>query len=190
MSDLFHETAIISPEASVGTGTRIWQHCILTAGAVIGRDCKLAHNVFVENGVRVGDRVTIKDNVVLYDGLDIGDDVFIGPNAVFTNVLNPRAFVSRKTEFLSTTIGQGATIGANATIVCGVEIGAYALVGAGTVVTKPVPAHALVVGNPGRRIGWVGRMGNRLDDQLRCPDTGDLYEERDGVLVRTQDEVI
>lgn len=181
-STFIHPTADVSPDASVGDGSRLWQHCILTAGAKIGAECKLAHNVFVEGPASLGDRVTVKDNVALYDGVVVGDDAFIGPNAVFTNVKNPRSFVPRKDQFLQTVIGRGATIGANATIVCGVRIGAYAMIGAGAVVTKDIPDHALVVGNPSKQVGWVSRNGCRLGDDLRCAETGEMYEEYDGAL--------
>jgi UDP-2-acetamido-3-amino-2,3-dideoxy-glucuronate N-acetyltransferase len=184
MSFVAHPSAEVSPDAVVGDGTRLWQHCIVLKGARIGCDCKLAHNVFVECGVTVGDRVTIKDNVCLYDGLVIGDDVFIGPNAVFTNVRNPRAHVSRKDAFETTVIGRGATIGANATIVCGNTIAEYAMIGAGAVVTKHVPAFALMVGNPARRIGWVSAAGDILQDNLVCPSTGERYGLEGGLLVR------
>jgi UDP-2-acetamido-3-amino-2,3-dideoxy-glucuronate N-acetyltransferase len=170
-----HPTAEISGDATIGDGTRIWQHCIIMGGAQLGRDCKLGHNVFVEGGVLVGDGVVIKDNVCLYQGLVVGDDVFIGPNAVFTNVRTPRAFVSRKSEFEATDISRGATIGANATIVCGNRIGEYAMVGAGAVVTADVPAHALVVGNPARRVAWISRSGEVLGADLICSRTGDKY---------------
>jgi UDP-2-acetamido-3-amino-2,3-dideoxy-glucuronate N-acetyltransferase len=175
VSFVAHPSAEVSKDAAIGTGTRLWQHCIVLAGARIGRDCKLAHNVFVEGGVIVGDRVVIKDNVCLYDGLEIADDVFIGPNAVFTNVRNPRAHVSRKDAFDKTRIGRGATIGANATMVCGNDVADYAMIGAGAVVTKNVPAFALMVGNPARRIGWVSSAGEILKDDLVCPRTGEKY---------------
>lgn len=173
-----HPSAEIAPDAIIGDGTHIWQHCIVLAGARIGRDCRIGHNVFVESVV-VGDRVVIKDNVCLYQGLSIGDDVFIGPNAVFTNVRTPRAFVSRKNEFEPTSIGRGATIGANATIVCGSSIGCYAMVGAGAVVTADIAAHALVAGNPARLIGWVSRSGEVLGLDLVCPRTGERYTVTD-----------
>ena len=172
---VIHPTAEVAPGATVGAGTRIWQHCIILDGAVVGNACKLAHNVFIESGVQVGNRVTIKDNVALYDGVVIEDDVFIGPNAVFTNVSTPRAFIGRKDEFENTSLGRGASVGANATIVCGNNIGAYALIGAGAVIIENVPNHALVVGNPARQIGWVSRAGRKLTDDLRCPESGERY---------------
>lgn len=178
-----HETASVDPGAKIGNGTVIWQHCILMDGAHVGEHCKLAHNVFVEGGVTVGDGVTIKDNVTLYSGLTVKDSVFIGPNAVFTNVKTPRAFLSRKDGFLPTVIGHGATIGANATIVCGITIGAYALVGAGSVVTRDVPDYALVAGNPALQKGWVSKNGCVLDSSLICPETSERYAEDGASLV-------
>ena len=172
-----HPTAEIADGAVIGPGGRIWQHCILLAGAVIGARVSLGHNVFVEGNVRIGDRVKVKDNVALYDGVILEDDVFVGPAAVFTNVANPRAFIEQKDRFEPTRVCRGATIGANATILCGVSIGCYALIGAGAVVTGDVADHALVAGNPGRRIGWVGRTGRRLGDDLVCPQTGTHYTE-------------
>ncbi len=184
MSDaLIHPTAEIQEDARIGSGTRIWQYCIVMAGAVIGAECKLGHNVFVETDVVVGDGVTIKDNVTLYEGVTIGDRAFIGPNAVFTNVRNPRAFISRKQDYQPTIIGEGASIGANATLFCGVTVGRYALVGAGAVVIKDVADHALVAGNPARAIGWVGRAGVRLGDDLACPETGERYEKTESGLM-------
>ena len=170
-----HPTAEIFEGAVVGDGTRIWQHCVILSGAQLGRDCKLGHNVFVEGGVVVGDRVVIKDNVCLYQGLVIAEEAFIGPNAVFTNVRTPRAFVSRKNEFVVTAIGRGATIGANATIVCGNRIGDFAMIAAGAVVTTDVLAHALVAGNPARSLGWVSKSGEILGPNLTCPRTGEKY---------------
>jgi UDP-2-acetamido-3-amino-2,3-dideoxy-glucuronate N-acetyltransferase len=170
-----HVTAEIGKGAVIGDGTRIWQHCIILDGARLGRDCKLGHNVFIENGVSVGDRVVIKDNVCLYHGLEVHDEVFIGPNAVFTNVRTPRAFVSRKDGFEITVIGRGATIGANATIVCGNRVGDFAMIAAGAVVTTDVFAHALVAGNPARSLGWVSKSGEVLGPDLICPRTGEKY---------------
>ena len=179
-----HPSAEIAAGAVIGEGTRVWQHCIVLTGARIGQSCKLGHNIFIEGQVTVGDGVVIKDNVCLYDGLTIGDDVFIGPNAVFTNVSTPRAFVSRKVHFERTVIGRGATIGANATVICGYLIGEYAMVGAGAVVTGNIEPHALVVGNPARRVGWVSRSGEILGADLVCPRTGEKYLVSQSGLVR------
>ena len=179
-----HATAEIADGAKIGKGTRIWQHCIVLSGARIGSNCKLAHNVFVEDGAMIGDRVVIKDNVCVYSGVTIDDDAFIGPNAVFTNVSKPRAFVSRKEEFEPTRIGHGATIGANATIVCGNVIGEHAMIGAGAVVASDVSPFALMAGNPARRVGWVSRSGEVLGPGLRCPRTGEVYlESGDGLAL-------
>ncbi|KAB2884188.1 MAG: N-acetyltransferase [Pseudorhodoplanes sp.] len=174
-----HPTAEIDAGAAVGDGTVFWQQCIVLAGARIGEQCKLAHNVFVEGGARIGNRVTVKDNVALYSGVDLEDDVFVGPNAVFTNVLAPRAFISRKHAFIPTRVGRGASIGANATILCGVSVGEFAMIGAGAVVTRDVKPFALVYGNPARQAGWVSRSGIPLDAELRCPETDERYQETD-----------
>ncbi len=153
----------------VGARTRVWAFAHLLPGAVVGRDCNICDHAFIEGGVRVGDRVTVKNGVQLYDGVTVEDDVFLGPNCIFTNDLTPRAAVKKTADqLLSTEIRRGATVGANATVVCGVTIGECAMVGAGAVVTRTVPAHALVVGSPARVIGWVCSCGRRLDDSLRC----------------------
>lgn len=175
-----HPTAVIDPGAQVGAGTRIWHFCHLMPGAVLGENCVLGQNVYIDNNTRIGNRVKIQNNVSVYNGVELEDEVFLGPSVVFTNVINPRSFIERKDEFRPTRVGKGATIGANATIICGVEIGAYALVGAGAVVTRSVPAYALVTGNPARQTGWVSRAGQKLyfDDQgmAQCPQTGETYK--------------
>lgn len=177
---LIHVSSIVDAGASIGKGTRIWHFCHVLPGTVIGDDCSVGQNCMIGPKVRVGSGCKIQNNVSLYEGVELGDDVFCGPSCVFTNVLNPRAHVSRKSEFAGTKVGRGATIGANATIVCGHAIGEYAFIGAGAVVTKEVPPFALVVGNPGRRIGWVSRSGDRLGADLVCPRTGETYR-LDGV---------
>jgi UDP-2-acetamido-3-amino-2,3-dideoxy-glucuronate N-acetyltransferase len=148
-------------------------------GCELGANCNIGQNVFIAGGVVVGNNVKVQNNVSLYDGVICEDDVFIGPSAVFTNILNPRSAVSRKGKYIPTRVLKGASIGANATIVCGVSIGAYALVGAGAVVTKDVPAHALVVGNPAGQVGWVSKAGNKLNfdkaDRAVCSETGEVY---------------
>lgn len=174
-----HSSSYVDDGASVGEGTRIWFFCHVQAGSTIGRDCILGQNVNIDRGVVVGDRVKIQNNVSVYNGVHVEDDVFLGPSCVFTNVINPRAFVERKTEFRATRVGRGATIGANATVVCGHDVGAYAMVGAGAVVTRPVAPYALVLGVPARRVGWVCRCGDRLDfagaSETRCGSCGDGY---------------
>lgn len=170
-----HESSSVSKEAKIGTGTSIWQNCIIQDDVVIGENCNIGANVFIEKGVRIGNGVKIKNNIAIYSGVEIADDVFLGPNCVFTNVINPRAFISRKHEFKKTRVGKGATIGANATIICGHNIGEYAMVGAGTVVAHDVPDYNLVVGNPDKLLGYVCQCGCRLDEQLICDECGKAY---------------
>ena len=171
-----HESASVSPEAQIGEGTSIWQNCIIQDDVVIGENCNIGANVFIEKGVRIGNGVKIKNNIAIYSGVVIEDDVFLGPNCVFTNVINPRAFISRKHEFRKTIVGKGATIGANATIICGHNIGEYAMVGAGAVVAHNVDAYNLVVGNPDKLFGYVCQCGCRLNDQLICTECGKEYQ--------------
>ncbi len=180
MSDFYqHPTAIIDEGAQIGKGSKVWHFCHIMGGARIGEDCSLGQNVFVANGVELGNNVKVQNNVSIYEGVVCEDDVFLGPSMVFTNVLNPRSAVNRKNEYRRTLVGQGASIGANATIVCGHDIGAYAFIGAGAVVTKTVPAYALMVGNPARQIGWMSQHGERLEfdenDRAICPGSGRQY---------------
>ncbi|AOB24895.1 MULTISPECIES: O-antigen biosynthesis protein WlbB [Bordetella] len=176
-----HPTAIVDDGARIGANSRIWHWVHICGGAEIGAGCSLGQNVFVGNRVRIGDRVKIQNNVSVYDNVFLEDDVFCGPSMVFTNVYNPRAAIERKNEYRDTLVRQGATLGANCTIVCGATVGRYAFVGAGAVVNKDVPDFALVVGVPARQIGWMSRHGEQLDlpltgnGQARCPHTGDLY---------------
>jgi UDP-2-acetamido-3-amino-2,3-dideoxy-glucuronate N-acetyltransferase len=179
MSDVFvHESSYVDDGAVVGRGTKIWHFSHVMPGAVIGERCNLGQNVVVMPGTRIGDNVKIQNNVSIYEGVELEDDVFCGPSCVFTNVINPRSHVPRKTEYRRTLVRRGASIGANATVVCGVTLGEYCLVGAGAVVTADVPAFALVVGVPARRIGWVCQCGERLavaDGAARCATCGAGY---------------
>lgn len=180
---MIHESATVASGAQIGDGTSIWQNCIIQDDVVIGENCNIGANVFVEKGVRIGNGVKIKNNIAIYSGVEIGDDVFLGPNCVFTNVINPRAFISRKHEFKTTKVGKGATIGANATIVCGHEIGKYAMIGAGTVVTHDVPDYCLVVGNPDQLLGYVCQCGCRLNEKLICAECGKKYNKTDKGII-------
>jgi len=158
-----HESSYIDEDVEIGEGTKIWHFCHILKGSKIGQNCVLGQNVMVGPAVKIGNNVKIQNNVSVYNGVEIEDDVFCGPSMVFTNVINPRAFIERKHEFRKTLVKRGTTIGANATIVCGVTIGEYAFIGAGAVVTKDVPPYALVVGVPARQIGWVCECGVRLE---------------------------
>lgn len=180
---MIHATATVDPGAVLGEGTKVWHYTHVSAGATIGRDCVLGQNVFVAPGVVIGDRVRIQNNVSVYDGVVLEDDVFCGPSCVFTNVRNPRAALSRHGRFDRTLVRRGATIGANATIVCGGVLGRHAFVAAGAVVTaSEVPDYALMLGVPARRDGWMSRHGERLPASLVCPVSGLRYREVAGVL--------
>lgn len=170
-----HPTSIVDDGASIGIGTRIWHWSHIMTGASVGSNCNIGENAFIESGVCLGDNVKVKNNVALYTGLVCEDDVFIGPNAVFTNVANPRSFIERKDKFLRTVIRRGATVGANATIVCGNDIGEYAFVGAGSVVTRSIPAYTMVVGNPARFYSYVCSCGYKLDERYTCVECGRRY---------------
>ncbi len=178
-----HPSAIVADGALIGAGTKIWHFCHVMAKARLGERCVLGQNVMVGPDVVIGDGCKLQNNVAVYTGVTLEDEVFCGPSCVFTNVLTPRAFVERKNEFLPTLVKRGATIGANATVICGVTIGRYAMIGAGAVVTRDVRDHALVVGNPGRERGWVSRTGDVLGADLKCPRTGEFYRETDHGLV-------
>ncbi|WP_420461037.1 acyltransferase [Neolewinella sp.] len=172
-----HPTAVVDEGARIGAGSKVWHFCHLMPDCELGEDCSLGQNVFVAGGVRLGRGCRVQNNVSLYAGLEVGEGVFIGPSAVFTNVRNPRAGVDRRGQYATTVVERGVTIGANATIVCGVRLHEYAFVGAGAVVTKDVPAYALVVGTPARRVGWMSRAGNRLvfdgAGYAGCNDSGE-----------------
>jgi UDP-2-acetamido-3-amino-2,3-dideoxy-glucuronate N-acetyltransferase len=186
MSDYFvHESSYVDDGAAVGRGTKIWHFCHVMPGAVIGERCSLGQNVVVMGGTRIGNNVKIQNNVSIYEGVTLEDDVFCGPSCVFTNVINPRSHVVRKAEYRPTLARRGATIGANATIVCGATLGEYSFIGAGAVVRDDVPAYALVVGVPARQAGWVCRCGVRLTlqgDTAVCGACGTAYRESAGVL--------
>jgi UDP-2-acetamido-3-amino-2,3-dideoxy-glucuronate N-acetyltransferase len=158
-----HESCYIDDGAIVGKGTKIWHFSHVMGRAAVGEKCNIGQNVYIDNDVSIGNGVKIQNNVSVYKGVIVEDDVFLGPSMVFTNVINPRSFIERKSEFRATRLGKGSTVGANATILCGVTIGQYALVGAGAVVIRDVPDYALVVGNPSRQVGWVSRSGTRLE---------------------------
>ena len=174
-----HPTAVIDDGCFIGEDTKIWHFSHIMSGARIGPSCNIGQNVMIAPGVVLGRQVKVQNNVSIYTGVSCEDDVFLGPSCVFTNVINPRSAVNRKNEWAPTHVGQGATIGANATILCGRLIGAYSFIGAGAVVTKDVPDYALVVGNPARQIGWVSKMGHRLtfdaSGLAQCPQGGDFY---------------
>lgn len=191
MLPFIHPTAIIDPDCQIGDGTKIWHFSHLMPHCKIGQNCVIGQNVFVAEGVTIGDNVKVQNNVSIYAGVEVEDDVFLGPSMVFTNVLNPRSFIERKLEFKKTLVRKGATIGANATIVCGCKIGRYALVGAGAVVTKSVPDYALVVGNPAMQIGWVSAYGHKLafdkNGRAVCPESGEQYQLTQNVLVKIED---
>jgi UDP-2-acetamido-3-amino-2,3-dideoxy-glucuronate N-acetyltransferase len=163
MSFFNHETAIIDEGCSIGEGTKIWHFSHVMANCTIGEKCNIGQNVVISPGVILGNNVKVQNNVSIYTGVTCDDDVFLGPSMVFTNVINPRSAINRRDQYAKTHVGKGASIGANATIVCGHDIGEYAFVGAGAVVTKTIPAFALVVGNPAKQIGWVGEFGHRLE---------------------------
>ncbi|RVU36745.1 N-acetyltransferase [Hwanghaeella grinnelliae] len=170
-----HETAVVDADVEIGAGTKIWHFSHILSAVKIGENCVFGQNASVGPNVSIGSDCKIQNNVSIYKGVTLEDDVFCGPSMVFTNVLTPRAFVNRKSEFLPTLVKKGASIGANATVVCGTVIGRYAMIGAGAVVTKDVPDHALVLGNPARQAGWVSRNGDRLGEDLVCPSTGERY---------------
>ena len=180
---LIHESAYVDEGVRVGDGTKIWHFVHVLTGVEIGRDCVLGQNVMVGPRVRIGANCKIQNNVAIYEGVDLEDGVFCGPSCVFTNVNNPRAFVNRKAEFRPTRVGSGASIGANATIVCGHTLGAYCFIAAGAVVTGDVPDYALMAGVPARRIGWMSKVGEKLGKDLVCPRSGTRYREtRTGTL--------
>lgn len=190
-TDFFaHESAVIDEGCTIGKGTKIWHFSHIMSGCKIGENCNIGQNVVISPSVVLGENCKVQNNVSVYTGVICDDDVFLGPSCVFTNVINPRSAVARKSEYRQTLIGRGASIGANATIVCGHDIGEYALIGAGCVVTKDIPAYALVVGNPSKQIGWVSEYGHRLTFDKKgigiCPETKQVYELKNGIVKRIE----
>ena len=186
-----HETALVDEGCSIGNGTKIWHFSHIMSNCTIGEKCNIGQNVFLDSNVIIGNGVKIQNNVSVYNSVIIEDDCFLGPSMVFTNVINPRSAVKRHDQYLKTHVGKGASIGANATIVCGHDIGEYAFIGAGAVVTKNVPAFALVVGNPARQLGWVGEYGHRLifNDQgfAVCSESNQEYKLENNMVIKIKD---
>ncbi len=190
MAIQIHPSSFVDEGCTIGNSTKIWHFCHVMSGAVIGENCNIGQNVVVSSGVVLGNNVKVQNNVSIYTGVTCADDVFLGPSMVFTNVINPRSAVIRRDQYQQTPVGKGASIGANATIVCGNTIGPYAMIGAGAVVVKPVPAYALMVGNPARQIGWVSEYGHRLhfdeSGTAICPETKQEYRLVPGKAVPDQ----
>ncbi len=182
-----HESAIIHPDASIGEGTKIWHFSHIMANCIIGKGCNIGQNVVVSPDVALGDNVKVQNNVSIYSGVICEDDVFLGPSMVFTNVINPRSHVVRRGQYAKTIVRKGASIGANATIVCGHEIGEYAFIGAGAVVTKEVLPYALVLGNPARQVGWISKFGHKLvfntEGMASCTESGEHYQLNENNLI-------
>lgn len=176
MESQIHESSFVDANVTIGSGSKVWHFSHILPNTNVGKNCVVGQNVMIGPDVNIGDGCKIQNNVSIYRGVTLGPDVFCGPSCVFTNVLTPRAHIERKDEFLTTLVGVGATIGANATIVCGNSLGAYCMVAAGSVVTKDVPDFALVIGVPAKRVGWVSRSGDRLGSDLKCPRTREQYE--------------
>ena len=181
-----HETAVIDEGCSIGLGTKIWHFSHVMPGAEIGENCNIGQNVVISPGVKLGRQCKVQNNVSIYEGVTCDEDVFLGPSMVFTNVTNPRSAVNRRGEYSRTHVGRGASIGANATIVCGHDIGEFAFIGAGAVVTKTIPAYALVVGNPARQMGWMSEYGEKLEFDAEgwatCPGSGEKYRLVNGLV--------
>lgn len=188
MNYFVHESAFIDEGCSIGNGTKIWHFSHIMPNCKIGQNCNIGQNVVVSPEAVLGNNVKVQNNVSIYTGVTCDDDVFLGPSMVFTNVINPRSAINRRNQYAKTHVGKGASIGANATIICGHNIGKYALIGAGAVVTKDVPDYALVVGNPARQIGWVGEYGHRLEFKkahvATCPESGQQYKIENDIVVR------
>jgi UDP-2-acetamido-3-amino-2,3-dideoxy-glucuronate N-acetyltransferase len=183
-----HETAVLDAGCQIGNGTKIWHFSHIMSGAVLGESCNIGQNVVISPEVVLGNNVKVQNNVSIYTGVKCEDDVFLGPSMVFTNISNPRSAIIRRDKYEETLVKKGASIGANATIICGNTIGAYAFIGAGAVVTKEVASYALVVGNPARQIGWISEYGHRLDfdnsGKATCEESGEIYELSDNIVVK------
>jgi len=183
-SHFIHPSSYVDEGAQIGAGAKIWHFCHIMGGAVIGEHCNIGQNVFVASGVKLGKNVKVQNNVSIYTGVTCEDDVFLGPSMVFTNVINPRSAVNRKDEYMKTHVGKGASIGANATILCGIRIGRYAFIGAGAVVNRDVAPYSLVVGQPARHVGWMSEHGVRLrfdqNGKAQCEVSGQWYRLEDG----------
>lgn len=177
-----HSSAIISEDSKIGKESKIWHFSHIFGRSIVGESCIIGQNVMIGPNVKIGNRCKIQNNVSLYKGITLEDNVFCGPSCVFTNVKTPRAFIDRSNEFTQTIVRKGVSIGANSTIICGIELGAYCMIGAGAVVTKNVKPFSLVIGNPAKHIAWVSKAGEVLDDNLICKRTGKLYEHKDGNL--------
>lgn len=183
-----HPTAVIDADCTIGDGTKIWHFSHIMSKCIIGKNCNLGQNVVISPGVELGQNVKVQNNVSIYTGVICEEDVFLGPSMVFTNVINPRSAVNRRDQYLKTRVKRGASIGANATIVCGNDIGAFAFIGAGAVVTKEVPDYALVIGNPARQTGWMSAYGHKLqfdkDGFAECPESGEQYKLEDRKVIK------
>lgn len=195
ISDTYiHPTSVVDENCNIGNGTKIWHFSHIMSGCTIGQNCNIGQNVVISPGVSIGNGVKIQNNVSVYTGVICEDDVFLGPSCVFTNVINPRSFISRKDEFRKTLIRRGASIGANATIVCGNTIGEYAMIGAGAVVTKDIPPYSLWAGNPARQMGWISKYGHKLefgsDGTAVCPESGEKYMLDNGLVNQIMSEDI
>lgn len=195
ISDTYiHPTSVVDENCNIGNGTKIWHFSHIMSGCTIGQNCNIGQNVVISPGVSIGNGVKIQNNVSVYTGVICEDDVFLGPSCVFTNVINPRSFISRKDEFRKTLIRRGASIGANATIVCGNTIGEYAMIGAGAVVTKDIPPYSLWAGNPARQMGWISKYGHKLefdsDGTAVCPESGEKYILDNGLVKQIMSEDI
>lgn len=183
-----HESAVIDDQCQIGAKTKIWHFSHIMSGCIIGEGCNIGQNVVISPKVKLGKNVKVQNNVSVYTGVQCEDDVFLGPSVVFTNILNPRSHINRRDQYRQTIIKKGATLGANSTILCGIQIGEYALIGAGAVVTKSVPAYALYIGNPAKQTGWVSQYGNKLkfNEQglATCPESDEKYKLEDGIVFR------